>query len=201
MLIWVVALHCEAKPVIDLYRLKKSSQHSAFDLYENDTMQCVVSGIGKTQAAEATAWVAALHHQQVSLCWINLGIAGAAEYVLGEIFRLSEITDQQSNQHFHPALACTGKLKSTSCISLDQPSNDYHPEAIYDMEASAFFATATHFSNPQLVQSLKIISDNRQQQTGYDKTAVSNLIHNQMDAIDHFAQNLLRLKQQLIDDE
>lgn len=201
MLIWVVALHCEAKPIIDFYRLKKSPHHRAFDLYQNDGMQCVISGIGKTLVAAATAWAAALNHQHVSVCWVNLGTAGAAEKAVGEIFWLNEIADKQSNRHYYPVPALTSRIQSIPCISLDQPSVNYDSEAIYDMEASAFFATATRFSNTALVHSLKIISDNRQHQTGYDKTAVSELIQNQLDIIDYFAQNLMRLKQQLIDDE
>ena len=57
MLVWVVAMHCEAKPVIDYYRLKKSRIDHAFDLYRGDQMLCVISGIGKTAVAAASAWV------------------------------------------------------------------------------------------------------------------------------------------------
>ncbi len=201
MLIWIVALHCEARPIIDYYRLKKSKQHGAFDLYQNDNMQCVVSGIGKTKVAAATAWVAALNHQHVSLCWINLGTAGAAEQAIGEIFWLNKITDEQSNRHYYPVADVINEVQSNSCISLDAPSDDYHPDALYDMEASAFFATATRFSSAELVHSLKIISDNRQHQTGYDKTAVSELVQKQLKPIKQFAEGLVRLEQQLIDNE
>ena len=37
MLIWVAALHCEAKPVIDYYRLRKL-HGQAFDVYRGDGM-------------------------------------------------------------------------------------------------------------------------------------------------------------------
>ena len=55
MLIWVCALHCEAKPVIDYYRLSKSHDDNAFDLYQSDRMICVISGSGKLASAAATA--------------------------------------------------------------------------------------------------------------------------------------------------
>ena len=61
MLIWVCAMHCEAKPVIDFYRLKKSHDDNAFDLYRGDKMACIISGIGKLASAAASAWIAARH--------------------------------------------------------------------------------------------------------------------------------------------
>ncbi len=199
MLIWVVALHCEAKPIIDFYRLKKSPHHHAFDCYQNDDMQCVIGGIGKISAAAATAWVAALNYQHGSICWINIGTAGAAEQMIGNIFWLNKITDSQSGRHYFPVPTFASGLQSTSCISLDQPSNDYCHTAIYDMEASAFFVTATRFSTAELVHCVKVISDNHEQQTGYDKSAVSELIYNQLETIDGFVQKLLLLNRQLID--
>ena len=95
MLIWISALHCEAKPVIDHYRLKKSPQHRAFDLFHNDEMCSVISGIGKNAVAAATAWMGGLQHASHSLCWINLGVAGTAEKELGEIFSLNKINQGQ----------------------------------------------------------------------------------------------------------
>ena len=79
MLIWVCALHCEAKPVIDFYRLKKSHDDTAYDLYRGQDMACIVSGPGKLASAAATAWIAGRQQQTASLTWINLGCAGAAE--------------------------------------------------------------------------------------------------------------------------
>lgn len=201
MLIWVAALHCEAKPIIDFYRLKKSPRQNAFDLYQKPDMQCVISGIGKIASAAATAWVAALNHQQSSICWINLGTAGAASAPVGEIYWLNKITDSQSNRSYSPVPTFTIELQSKSCISLDQSSTNYHSNAIYDMEASAFFATASRFSTAEMVHSLKVISDNQQYQTGYDKPAVSKLIQKQLAVINGFVENLRVHNKQLINDE
>lgn len=198
MLIWVIALHCEAKPIIDLYRLKKSSRYRTFDLYENNHMQCVISGIGKTSAAAATAWVGALNHRATSTVWINLGIAGAATQPVGEIFWLHKITDPSLNRRYYPIPIFPKHLKSIACISLDQPDNDYDRESVYDMEASAFFATATRFSSGEQVHCLKVISDNQQQAIKLDKPGVSQLIQQKSSIIHDFTQNLLKLNQQLV---
>jgi len=49
------------------------------------------------------------------------------------------------------------------CMSLNTPSTDYPEEGAIDMEASAFFQAATKFSNAELVQSYKVVSDTPEQ--------------------------------------
>ena len=197
MLIWVIALHCEAKPVIDFYRLKKTPDHHGFDLYQNENMQCVITGIGKINAAAATAWIAALNQHQASLAWINLGTAGGAEYEPGRIFWVSKISQQNASKHLFPVPTFTSGFSTSACISLDEPSTDYHDTQIYDMEASAFFAIATRFSSAEQVHCLKVISDNKQLKTGQNRTAISNLISPHMSDIDVFVTKLQALNQQL----
>jgi len=197
MLIWVIALHCEAKPVIDFYRLKKSSVHQGFDLYQNQHMQCVISGIGKVNAAAATAWIAALNQDQPSLAWMNLGTAGGAEQSLGSILWVSKISQERSSRHLFPVPTFTIGFSTSACLSLDEPGTDYQSSQIYDMEASAFFVTATRFSCAEQIHCLKIISDNQQQQTGQDKVAISNLISPHMQTINTFVEKLQALNQQM----
>ena len=86
MLIWVSALHCEAKPVIDFYRLKKSHDDNAFDLYRGDNMACIISGTGKVASSAACAWIAARYEDEASIAWINLGTAGAAHMISAHYF-------------------------------------------------------------------------------------------------------------------
>lgn len=191
MLIWVVALHCEAKPVIDHYRLKKSDRYSAFDLFHNDEMICVISGVGKTCVAAASAWAAGLQHASASICWINLGIAGGANHNVGEIFRLNKITETQNDRSHYPLSEFNSDIKTAGCISLDHASAEYHPAELYDMEASAFFSTAIRFSRAELVQSLKVIGDNRDQPPQRNKSVISDLIFQQIGSIAGFAEELL----------
>jgi hypothetical protein len=197
MLIWVVALHCEAKPVIDHYRLKKSARHRAFDVFQNDEMICVISGVGKTCAAAATAWVAGLQHASAAICWINLGIAGGANHNIGDIFWLRKITETQNDRSYYPLSELSSDMNTASCISLDQASVDYHPADLYDMEASAFFSTAMRFSSAELVHSLKVIGDNREQPPERNKSVISELIFKQISSITGFAENLITFNKRI----
>ncbi|MFV2030900.1 MAG: hypothetical protein ACC663_00270 [Gammaproteobacteria bacterium] len=193
MLVWVAAMHCEAKPVIDYYRLKKSPVEHAFDLYQGEQMLCVISGIGKTASAAATAWIAALNRKQPSLAWINLGIAGSAQYSVGTALWVNKITECESNRSFYPIPLIETTLQPAQCLTLNQASPDYQPNRLFDMEASAYFDTASRFSSAELVHCIKIVSDNPEQQTGRDKKRVSQLVAQNIEPLTRFAESLLEL--------
>ena len=197
MLIWVCALHCEAKPVIDFYRLKKSHDDTAFDLYNGDNMACVISGIGKIASATASAWAAALFAQQASLSWINLGTAGAASQEIGNPVLLNKIIDGDNGNSYYPAPVSRSAMTGYACMTLSQPSTSYHPEYLYDMEASGFIYAALRFSTSELTQSIKIVSDNQWHEADKNRQRISDLIHQNISAIDKLACYLLELDGEL----
>jgi adenosylhomocysteine nucleosidase len=198
MLIWVCALHCEAKPVIDFYRLKKSHDNNAFDLYSADNMVCVISGIGKIASATASAWVAARYQQQASLSWINLGIAGAASHEIGSPVLVNQIIDADNGQRFYPAPVKRAAMTGYACMTLGQPSVEYQPGYLYDMEASGFIYAALRFSTCELTQCVKIVSDNQWHQADKNRQRISDLIHQNITAIDELAAYLLELDGELV---
>ena len=195
MLIWVCAMHCEAKPVIDFYRLKKSHDDNAFDLYRGDNMACIISGIGKLASAAASAWIAARHDDAASIVWINLGIAGAATDEPGEIFALNQVIDADTGQRYYPAPGADSRIPGRACLTLSQPSEDYHENYLFDMEASGFMHSTLRFSSAELTQSVKIVSDNQRYQSGKDRPRISALIHQHIEAIDQQATSLIALNQ------
>ena len=198
MLIWVCALHCEAKPVIDRYRLKKSHADSAYDLYLNQDMICIISGPGKLASAAATAWVAA-REPGGAPAWINLGTAGAAEHEIGSIFQLHQVIDADTGQRLYPAITETPILAGHAGLCLSQPSTEYRAEYLFDMESSGFLQSALRFSSAELIRCIKLVSDNRREQVGRDRGRISGLIQAQMESIDAQAQALIGLNQSLLD--
>jgi adenosylhomocysteine nucleosidase len=195
MLNWVTALHCEAKPVIDYYRLKKSPQLHAFEVYRGEDMTCIVSGTGKLASAAACAWLAAVETAN-SPAWINLGIAGAAEHDIGRAFVLDKIVDDDTGQSYFPAPVVPTGLPASACLTLSKPGYDYHEDSLFDMEASGYISSALRFSSAELVQSIKIVSDNRLQQTGRDSARVSGLIATQMESVVGLADGLLAIQRE-----
>ena len=196
MLVWVAALRCEAKPIIDFYRLTKSADQSPFDIYLKHNMLCIISGIGKIKAAAATAWIARLNSHNNPIAWINIGTAGSANHPIGTPVWVNKISDIESNQHYIPVPMLNSIIDSAHCQTLNQASTDYHPTRIYDMEASTFFETARQYSSIELIHCLKIISDNASQQTGRDKARISELINLNITQLTGFAQSLIELRNQ-----
>lgn len=193
MLIWVCALHCEAKPIIDYYRLKKSHDDNAFELYRGDDMLCIVSGIGKIASAAACAWIAARYDDGTSIAWINLGIAGSAQHPIGSAFSLNQVIDADSGQRYYPVACSRPVLAGSPCLTLSQPGDNYQHEFLFDMEASGFMYSALRFSSAELTQCIKIVSDNQHYKTGKNRQQVSDLIHQNIESITQHAANLVAL--------
>ena len=84
----VTALDSEARPLLDQYRLRASANSGPFRLYGNDNILLIVSGIGRVNAAAASAYLAALAGPGVH-SWLNIGIGGQRDYVLGSAWLAS----------------------------------------------------------------------------------------------------------------
>ena len=155
----VTALDCEARPLLDHYRLRASTHTNPFRIYQNTHTTLIVSGMGRVNAAAASAYLAALvgpgiHH------WLNIGIAGQREYPIGSAWLAQHISSSATTHHWYPPIVFERTCPSATICTVDQPELTYPSSAIYEMEAAGFYATATRFSSGELVQCLKVISDN-----------------------------------------
>lgn len=159
----MVALHCEAKPLIDFYRLKKVADRP-FALYQlvSDTerVELVVTGIGVLNMATAIGWVGA--RQQTVRSWLNVGTAGHASRKVGEVFRVHAVGDASGSRLHYPPLVARWGGVSEMLWSANAPTSDYPDHGAIDMEAYGFFMAALKFSPAELVQAIKVISDNGQ---------------------------------------
>ena len=87
----VMATLVEAKPFV-LGMSLKQTRKTPFWIFQNDTVLLIISGIGKSNAAMATAVCC---HTHTPACICNLGAAGASGigHSLGEIFHIDEIIE------------------------------------------------------------------------------------------------------------
>jgi adenosylhomocysteine nucleosidase len=189
MLIWMCALHCEAKPVIDFYRLKKHADNHAFDLYQLNDIACIVSGIGDLNMAAACAW-AASHFEHDTPCWINLGIAGHKTLTPGTTLLAKQVNRKDNAQAIYPVPLLKHDFTSACVISLPGELTDYHPDAAYDMEAYAFLHSCRHFTALELCACIKVISDNADNPPVRNKAYISQLIADNIPAISDYATRL-----------
>jgi len=191
MLIWICALHCEAKPVIDHYRLKKDQTRHGFDLYLGDDVACVVSGIGQTNMAAACGWSAALLAQHPR-CWINLGVAGHRSYGVGEGVLVNKISREGDTRPIYPVPLQRSRFTQAPIVTQQGERHDYHADALYDMEAWAFASALSHFDSHECIQCFKVVSDNARSAPTRDKATISRLIAKHIGDFADYARQLHR---------
>lgn len=208
MLIILTALQCEATPIISQFRLKKSPHINAFQVYQNENICLVITGIGKIATASAIGFIHAwqqsssleehTHHAKASAAWLNVGIAGHSHLEIGDSFLATKIIECSTQKTFYPPLSFKLPSVSSDLYTVDLPDDAYLNEGGVDMEASAFYATASRFSTGELVQSYKVISDNKQTPVRkFSKQEVTGLINNKLSEIEFIAAQLLLLNDEV----
>ncbi len=176
---FIVALHAEAKPLIDHYGLEPTNER-AFRVFEGGSRRLVVSGVGKVAAAAATTY---LHDKPLDV-WINVGIGGHRARAPGEIVRASRVSDGSTGARYYPTSVGLSRFEAEGVTTVDVPETAFASKDVFDMEASGFYPTALRFSTCELVHCVKIISDNLE--TGTDLLTgkrIGELVEGNLDTI------------------
>lgn len=192
----VVALSCEARPLLSHYRLKKISRIKQLPVYQNQekTIFLIESGIGKIKSAAATAFLQAFTSNQQYTCYLNIGIAGAKTHELGEALLINRIQEGETQKKWFPRPFSIPGLSSTTLLTVNHAQKDYPQDGMVDMEGSGYFQTASQFVSQEQVQLLKIVSDNHyEQQTNVKPKKVELLIEKNLDIIDQVVNLSLQL--------
>lgn len=188
------ALPCEAKPLISYFKLKKELSIHAFTVYRNDSITLTVSGVGKSAMAAAVAYTLALFPAPSVAVLLNIGIAGHRTNELGTVFSAEKIVDQDSGRVYYPQLVVTPPCSSQTMTTVSSAQLDYGLATLYDMEASAFYETASRFVSSELIQCIKVISDNQNNPATQIKPAqASQLISDAIPIIDDYRRQLSQL--------
>lgn len=157
-----VALMAEARALIGHWRLRLIAGSSPFAIYQNGSKALVVTGMGKANMAAALGYsLSVLPNQNPIL--LNLGIAGHPQHSLGSWWLAHKITDAETGKSWYPPMSLMAQMPSSALMSFSRPHDTYQFDTLYDMEASAYYEIACKFSNLELIQSIKLVSDNRQQ--------------------------------------
>ncbi len=196
MLNLVVALPCEAKPIRRYYDLTTDTQKYAFPVYRSDNVRLVVSGAGKVNAAAAAAYLGSLN-STYSGAWLNIGIAGHASRKPGDVILVNRITDLVTGTSWYPPIAFRYDGLSGGVCTVDVPETGYKGDCTYDMEAAGFYPVATRFATGELVQCVKVISDNNELDAKKLNAAViEEIIADKIDGIACIVQSVLTLSQE-----
>lgn len=198
MLNIICALGCEARPLIDHFRLKASKAIKALKLYKGKAYDgkeiCLaVCGVGGNAAAAAVGYLAASSCSQ-SL-WLNVGVAAHASCPIGSGFVVNKVTEAASQRSFYPAISLLTKPRPTlPLISVSNPIAEPADSILYDMEAYPFFDAAMRFGSLEHIHLYKVVSD-----AGYDPkqkltpSAVEQLISAHIEMIDELVTEVYSL--------
>lgn len=193
----VVALACEARPLVRHFGLKQEMSRGGMRVYSDGKgFTLLVSGAGKSAMASACGFLAGLQQQQPSwqAAWLNVGIAGHGNLALGEGVRVNRVFDVASGQVSYPPLVVPAECPTSALVTVDQPQLNYDDDVAYDMEGSVFIAAANRFVTAELVQLFKIISDNRESPVAeVTEKKIVGWVEGQLGIIDRLVGNLTGL--------
>lgn len=190
----VIAHKLEAEKLLSFFSLELS-ETDKYKVYRNSSgMQAIISGMGYVNARAATNYLGSLDsHSNEVRGWLNIGIAGHQTADIGACFVADKIVDRRQGKCFFPAIILAG-MPSVEVMTVDEPELNYPRNIAYEMEAAGFWSAATKYSSLELVQCLKIISDNKAQPI--DKIAkekIFSIINKQVDTIGQFCSYLQQL--------
>ena len=189
----VFAHKFEAQAVLEFFSLELVD-NKEFKIYQNKNgMQAVITGMGFENAKSATAKLGertlkvgtqnGLDMGVGARAWLNIGIAGHPEADIGSGFLASRIIHRNSGDTQFPAPVLTG-LEKITVVTVDKPELVYPENAVYEMEAAGFWASAIECTSLEFVQVLKIVSDNKKQSIDtVTKQLVVDLIRGKLERI------------------
>ena len=160
---WVIALKSEASPIISEFKMSLLSNESLFPIYTNRKLRhaLIISGIGQINAAAATAYLASRCHAQKWTAWINIGIAGYSEELVGEIFQAIKVTNFANSRSFFPGYRFTNLYPDNSIqIELNSQGviSTRHPQ-VEDFPSESQFTTRDLPSHSAILQCNQFLDD------------------------------------------
>jgi nucleoside phosphorylase len=165
----VCALRWEANPIIRYFGLKKDRESKKLDIYYNDDIMLVISGVGMVKSAVATAFLyskISTDLQRKIVLLINIGICGSLNInkPLGKCFLANKISNVYSKKDFYPDILIKHKFEEATLITYSVPvtqEDNIMPEekALVDMEGAGFFEAGSIFLPSHKMVCLKVLSD------------------------------------------
>ena len=161
----VTALHVEARPLLDHFKLKKDTASSRIPLFRNDDACLAISGTSKLKSAVATTWLLSQFADLEGVALLNFGLCGSGDpkIPVGELFLINKITDAATGRSFFPDILFRHTLRECSLATYDRPVVENQlsdkSDRLVDMEASGFFQAAASFLPPDRILCAKLASD------------------------------------------
>ena len=157
------AFYAEAKNIIDHYVLKKekSPETVRFDVFANDSIRLVITGVGEINAAAAVSNIGGAYGISPDDEILNVGCGAGFgnETCLGSIFLGNKLTEQMTGRTFYPDMLMKTNLMECEIVTVTRVLNEGCDSVVYDMEAAAVYQAAALFVGPHRMHFIKLVSD------------------------------------------
>ena len=157
------AFYAEAKNIIDHYGLKKekSLETVRFDVFANDSIRLVITGVGEINAAAAVSNIGGAYGIAPDDEILNVGCGAgfSNETCLGSIFLGNKLTEQMTGRTFYPDMLMKTNLMECEIVTVTRVLNEGSDSVVYDMEAAAVYQAAAFFVGPHRMHFIKLVSD------------------------------------------
>lgn len=165
MVFIVTALNIEAAPIIQHFKLKKDMNITFYQIYKNDNIVLIVSGVGKIKSAMAAAYLFSTYKSNEKPILINIGFCGtnSSKYEVGSMLLINKITDIDTGYDYYPDIFIDSSFprEALYCYSRPVESENFKvgKDIFCDMESSGIMEAASKFTYAHKVAIIKIISD------------------------------------------
>ena len=157
------AFYAEAKNIIDHYGLKKEKSPEAvrFDVFANDSIRLVITGVGEINAAAAVSNIGGAYGISPDDEILNVGCGAGFgnETCLGSLFLGNKLTEQMTGRTFYPDMLMKTNLMECEIVTVTRVLNEGRDSVVYDMEAAAVYQAAAFFVGPHRMHFIKLVSD------------------------------------------
>jgi len=150
MIYIIVALKPEAQAFVDYYKLRKD-RLERFTLFSNAKIKLIISGIGITNAREATQTL--INHFDITDddIYLNIGICGASqEHEIGSLLEFGSVVYEEQVYSFKES------KKEIHCVD-EEVTTKLHD--VVDMESFGFYDAVIHSPAIKNFHILKVVSD------------------------------------------
>lgn len=159
------AMHMEAKWFISTLKLKKVNESTRFQIFKNDNIVLVVSGVGMMASAMATTYILTKYKAKSDDLFINIGVCGSKDenVPIATTILCNKIINHDTKKCFYPDILFKhpfyeGTLESFSSVVDENLKYRIQGEFV-DMEGAASYEAAALFLQPQQINIIKIVSD------------------------------------------
>lgn len=192
MIYLVCALYGEAEPWIGRFSLKKQTEFHRVQVFANEQVTCLITGVGTMAAATALTEVLTVREAQGALTeadvLVNIGVCGCQDrkVPVGTVYLCNRILDGTTGRVYYPDILykhpfLEGSLHSSS-VPLTQAEIQNQPCLLIDMEGAAVYQSAIRFFKTHQLFFIKIVSDYGVQ-ASMTADRVTALVEGQIEAI------------------